>query len=322
MKVPCILYMFILASLCPYSSSFLQWQGSGSGIRKKPSPSTLVFTSLAFGGKKLVPGDGEDSRTSLRNSLVYLTDLSPVANNVACTVLGATAAVLWLQMWITLAREGKMDSKLSRKIIHSGSAPLYLVLFPLFSDGAYPNLFAASVPLSQLIRLVNSARQKPDDGDNRETSGLVNAISRSGSAKEALQGPFYYNIILFLVSLFAFRSSIPGIFVISQMAAGDGMADIIGRRYGTIKWPFSESKSIAGTLGFVISAFLVSCGLLSLYTATGCLSVNVSEQWPKILLISVLCAMVEVLIPSSILDDNISVSLAAFLISGLVFRAF
>lgn len=34
---------------------------------------------------------------------------------------------------------------------------------------------------------------------------------------------------------------------ISQMAAGDGMADIIGRKFGSAKWPFSKDKSYAGT---------------------------------------------------------------------------
>ena len=174
--------------VCSFGSSLLQSSLKRKSSSSSSSSSSLVFTSLAFGGEKIASSGS--SNTALRNSLVYLTDLSPVANNIACTALGATAAVLWLQIWITLAKEGKVDPKLSRKIIHSGSAPLYLALFPLFSDEAYPNLFAAAVPLSQLIRLVLSV-QKSDQGDN---SGLVNAISRSGAAKEALQGPFYYNI--------------------------------------------------------------------------------------------------------------------------------
>ena len=315
----CIFCLVFFASFFPLSSSFLQLRG---GLKKQSSsPALITLSSLAISEERHFLGT-YDGSTALRSSLFYITDLSPVANNVACTTLGAVAAVLWLQMWIQLAKGGKMNSKLSRKIIHSGSAPLYLALFPLFSDEAFPNLFAASVPFSQLLRLVISAKRSINDNNDSETPGLVKAISRSGAGKEALEGPFYYNVVLFLVSLFAFRSSIPGVFVISQMAAGDGMADIIGRRFGKVKWPFSKSKSIAGTIGFVVSAFLVSCGLLSLYTATGYVSVNLNEQWPQVLLISVLCAMVEVLIPPSIIDDNISVSVAAFLISGFVFRTF
>ena len=232
----------------------------------------------------------KSSSTALNNHVIALTDISPLANNIACTSLAAAAALLWLQVWISFAKRGKIEPKLSRKIIHTGSAPLYLALFPLFSDDSYANIFAASVPLSQLLRLVSSYYSS----NNSENAGLVNAISRTGNKREALEGPFYYNVILFLVSLFAFRT-IPGVFVIGQMAAGDGMADIVGRRFGSVKWPFSKSKSIAGSLGFVAGAFVVTCGLLVLYTATGCLSIDIGEVFPQVLLVSVICALVELL---------------------------
>ena len=238
----------------------------------------------------------------LNRELVYIT----------FTVLATSAAVIWLQLWINLARKGTIDSKFSRKIIHTGSAPLFIALFPLFSEGASSKYFAAAVPFSQLVRLVISAKSSDEQG----TPGLVGAVSRTGEKKEALQGPFYYNIILFLVSLFAFRSSVPGVFVISQMAAGDGMADIIGRRFGSVKWPFMKEKSIAGTIGFIVSAFLVSMALLGLYNYTGCISLNIIDDWPTILLISVICAFVE-LVPG--IDDNISVSAAAYLVSSYFF---
>ena len=171
-----------------------------------------------------------------------------------------------------------------------------------------------------------------------------------------------------MVSLFAFRSSIPGVFVIGQMAAGavdekykvtsascilniyydlgDGMADIVGRKFGTSKWPFSSSKSYAGSLGFVFGAFAVTSALLSVYAATGCLFFDFTSQWPLVLLISFFCAAVE-LIPIGILvrttmtyvivfihlflihlhllkrkspgDDNITVSIAAFVAAFLLF---
>ena len=77
------------------------------------------------------------------------------------------------------------------------------------------------------------------------------------------------------------------------MAAGDGLADIIGRRFGSVKWPFSETKSIAGSLGFVIGAFTTTVALLSIYTAAGCIVFDVTGNLVPILLISVLCAAVE-----------------------------
>jgi dolichol kinase len=100
------------------------------------------------------------------------------------------------------------------------------------------------------------------------------------------------------------------------MAAGDGMADIVGRRFGTIKWPFSATKSIAGSLGFILGAFLATSALLSIYAATGCIDFDFSMQWSSVLLVSFICAAVE-LVPIG--DDNITVSLAAFIASYLIF---
>ena len=94
------------------------------------------------------------------------------------------------------------------------------------------------------------------------------------------------------------------------MAAGDGLADIFGRRWGSLKWPFSDKKSYIGSLAFVGGAFLVSVFLLFLYHSTGVSTFNVltASNFQILLFISVLCAAVE-LIPLG--DDNVTVPLAA-----------
>jgi hypothetical protein len=69
----------------------------------------------------------------------------------SCVALGASVA--WLQIWITLAKQGKMDPRLSRKIIHCGSGPLFIFLWPLYSsDGVVSRAVAASIPLIQMTR--------------------------------------------------------------------------------------------------------------------------------------------------------------------------
>lgn len=102
------------------------------------------------------------------------------------------------------------------------------------------------------------------------------------------------------------------------MAAGDGLADIIGRKFGSTKWPFNRSKSIAGTTGFIGAATLVTYALLVLYNSTGCFSMPLDSSmlFPKVLLISTLCSAVE-LIPW--LEDNISVPVAGAILASVVF---
>ena len=110
------------------------------------------------------------------------------------------------------------------------------------------------------------------------------------------------------------------------MAAGDGIADIIGRhvfddsllkvdanpllteplnwtpfkrdyrRFGTAKWPFSEKKSYIGSAAFVVGAFVVCATLLSYLSANGFMpGFDVVKKLPELFVISVICALVELI---------------------------
>ena len=68
----------------------------------------------------------------------------------------------------------------------------------------------------------------------RQSKSLAAAVSRSGQASEALGGPFIYTLILVLCTGALWRSA-PAVVAISQMAAGDGVADLAGRRWGQKK---------------------------------------------------------------------------------------
>jgi dolichol kinase len=227
------------------------------------------------------------------------------------------ASAVWLKIWTTLATSGKVDSKDSRKLIHCGSGPLFMLCWPFFSADPSARYYAAAVPLLQIIAVVASglAKQQPDDptltsttSTKKKPSGLVAAISRSGNPAEVLRGPLLYVIILLLSTLLFWRGSVVGLVAVSQMAAGDGMADIVGRRWGGKKWPFSSTKSYAGTGAFVVSGFLVSLGLIAWFHFWGLVPALTLGVVGRVGVISVLCAMVE-LVPWG--DDNVTVPVVA-----------
>ena len=60
--------------------------------------------------------------------------------------------------------------------------------------------------------------------------GLVAAVARSGRASEVLGGPLYYCVVILAAVLFGWTKSSVALVAVCQMAAGDGFADIIGRR--------------------------------------------------------------------------------------------
>lgn len=151
-----------------------------------------------------------------------------------------------------------------------------------------------------------------------EEAELANAVSRSGDVKEALGGPFIYVLILLACILSFWRDSLAGIVALSAMAAGDGMADLVGRRFGkNNKWFFSSSKSIVGSAAFFVSSTMCAVGLAVWMQYAGCLTLGMGlpELIIRICGIMAACAAIE-LLPLG--DDNWTVPLSAAVLS-LVF---
>lgn len=154
-------------------------------------------------------------------------------------------------------------------------------------------------------------------------ASLGRALSRQDNAAEALRGPFYYCIILLSVTLLLFKTEVAMI-VIAQLCIGDGVADIVGRKFGASNkwgWEWTGEKSVAGSLAFWAGAFAASCVALSLGAAMG------GERWivlnwdavGKVAAVSAVCTAVELACPKVLGDDNISVTIAALGMTLLLF---
>ena len=243
-----------------------------------------------------------------------------IAHDAVATVLTAVLAWTLGQSIAWGFENGKYDSNTGRKISHITSAPLFIVTWPFFSAAPGARFFAGLVVLPNIYRLYLAGT-----GDKAEST-LANTISRTGDKKEAFGGPFIY-VCLFQFFLLAFwRDSFPGVVAMTTMAAGDGMADIIGRRYGRngTKWPkpFGDGqKSLVGTLAFAVFAFGLTLGVTSWLIATGALTSSLAfpEMARTILAISCICALVEVL-PREFGDDNYTVPGSAAVLSWLWLR--
>ena len=130
--------------------------------------------------------------------------------------------------------------------------------------------------------------------------------------------PIDEGVCVFQVLLLLFwRSSPIGVVAVSNMAAGDGMADLVGRRFGrTNKWWFSDSKSITGTVAFIISSTLASFGFLQFFMYTGFYQSTLGpmDLFLRASGISLACGLIELL---PIGDDNYTVPLGAAILAGL-----
>jgi dolichol kinase len=229
-----------------------------------------------------------------------------IAQDIGCTVLGAILGYAYVQFITTLSVRGYLEPRDSRKIIHTLTAPLFILIWPLFSP--LGNIYAACVPLVNAVRLYLAAK-------GRESS-LVGAVSRSGERSEVLGGPMVYVLILLAAIVLFWRDNMIGITALCIMAAGDGMADIVGRRYGKGNaWFFSPKKSVAGSMAFLLFGSLCTVGAATYLSSMGCLILpfDTLELITRVVAITAVCAMVE-LIPIG--DDNWSVPISAAILAA------
>ncbi|CAJ2629401.1 unnamed protein product [Trifolium pratense] len=163
--------------------------------------------------------------------------------------------------------------------------------------------FAAFVPLVNFLRLLVNGFSLVSD------QGLIKSVTRQGDPKELLRGPLYYVGILILCAVVFWRNSPIGVVSLAMMCGGDGVADIIGRRYGSMKIPYNQSKSWAGSIAMLIFGFLVSIGMLYYYSFLGHVQFDWGDIVPKVAFIAFVATVVESLPITEVVDDNISVPL-------------
>ena len=172
-------------------------------------------------------------------------------------------AITWLQLVNRLAQQGQMESTVSRKIIHIGTGPLFVLCWPLFSDGAFARCWAALVPLAITVQFVAVGTGLIQD------AATVQAMTRHGEPAEILRGPLYYGLVFVLCTFLFWRTSPVGILALMILCGGDGLADLVGRRWGKRKLPGNPSKSWAGSTAMLLGSWGLGYGFLLGFNALG-----------------------------------------------------
>jgi phytol kinase len=233
------------------------------------------------------------------------------SNNLIALIITFSAALIWLRFNDFVAHKGWISGPVSRKIIHMGTGPIFVLCWLLFNDQPISPYLAALVPLAITLQFVLVGT-----GIMKDTSA-VQAMSRSGDQKEILRGPLYYGIVFVILTILFWRSSPIGIVALMCLCGGDGLADIIGKSYGKNNHlPWSMKKSWAGSLGMLIGGWTFSAAVLGIYIALGYFTLPISHYLIGISIIAVLVTAVESLPFDDI--DNITVTLAAVLL-GYIF---
>ncbi|KAJ6831075.1 putative phytol kinase 2, chloroplastic [Iris pallida] len=254
----------------------------------------------------------EHRRPRIVSASASMLPESQWVHDAGAAAVTAGAALGLLKFWEEVAKRGFFDQKLNRKLVHISIGMAFMLFWPLFSSGWQAPFLAAVAPGINIIRMLLMGL------GIWKNEAMVKSISRNGDYRELLKGPLYYACTITLATSIFWRTSPIAIAAISNLCAGDGIADIVGRRFGKTKLPYNPNKSLEGSVAMAIAGFIASITYMHYYSTFGFVEESLGMT-ACFLLVSLVASFVESLPISSELDDNLTVPLTSLLVGGLVF---
>jgi phytol kinase len=209
-----------------------------------------------------------------------------------------------------IQKSGKLSPIVTRKLVHIFAGPVFVVTWFLFSGTIFSRFIAIIVPILFVLQFIAIGTGK------MKNERFVASMSRTGDPKELLKGPLYYALIMVIITFFWFYIPANGLenanpaalIIIGCLSGGDGLADVIGRKFGGEK-KFGikgSEKTVAGTIGMFIGSFLFSIILIAIFSLEVS-TFNLIQLIIPTLLISIVATIVEALSPKGL--DNWTVFL-------------
>lgn len=228
---------------------------------------------------------------------------SPWLQDIVALFITFAAALLWLRIMDTLAQRKLLSRHLSRKLIHIGTGPIFVLCWLLYSGEPQSRWLAALVPAIITLQFTLIGLGVIRD------EGAVQAMSRSGNRRELLYGPLQYGLVFVLATLLFWVNSPVGIVVLMILCGGDGLADVVGRRFGRARLPLNPNKSWAGSSAMLLGGCGLALLYLGIFAAAGALEINVAAAIVPVFLIGLAAAVVEAVSGPDM--DNITIAVTA-----------
>lgn len=167
-------------------------------------------------------------------------------------ILLAGITVIYVKVVIFLCDNGVkeriLDPDVSRKIIHIAAA-CWILWWPYFDASHWTWRLNVLVPAVFSVQLVIKGLIIRDKNDPD-----VRTMSRSGEPLELCFGPLQFTLVMCVLGLVYFRDE-RSVYVISALGFGDGIAPVIGKRYGS-KTRFYNGKSLHGCFAFFVATVI------------------------------------------------------------------
>ncbi len=215
----------------------------------------------------------------------------------------------WMGFVLLLKNLGKFPGGFSRKLIHIGTGPIFILCWLLFPEAEISRFIAAVIPFVIVVLIILTGTRVINN------QILVKLMSRNGNAQELFSGPLFYGIV-FIVLTILFWKTIHAVIPLIILCAGDGFADVIGGRTQSSPIPWGKKKTIAGSIAMFIFGTVFCLAMIWLFPGTGISYSQFINPFLAILIINLASTVVESFSPSNV--DNLSVPAVA-LIGTLAF---
>ena len=242
------------------------------------------------------------------SNLAFIWDI--IAMVIAIVILFAL-----VQLNALMQKKGVVSQIITRKFVHIFAGPIFVITWMLFSGEIISHYIAVIVPLLFVLQFlaIGTGAMKNES--------FVASMSRSGDPKELLGGTLYYSIVMVLMTFFWFYVPSTGIsnanptalLIIGCVSGGDGLADIIGRKFGGEK-KFGikgSEKTIIGSIGMLVGSILVS-SILVLIFSLEVPNFDIFILFLPIIVVSIVATVVEALSPKG--TDNFTVFVAVIIV--------
>jgi len=194
-----------------------------------------------------------------------------------------------------LVTNHNLPRDISRKITHicAGSAIMFLPLY-IFVEGGWSHFLNITVFAVWTVLLIQKGLFAADDDQ------AVKTMTRTGNKRELLKGTLYFVIVAMICGTIYYKQP-AGVMAMAMLGWGDGLAPIIGTRYGKIKYHILSDKSVEGSLAFLAGS--LCAGLFFVH-----LIVPESFDATKIIIIALIATVVEGVSPKEV--DNLTIPVA------------
>lgn len=221
-------------------------------------------------------------------------------------IITLVLCILWMRLVNLLAVKGIISSSISRKVIHIGTGPLFVICWLLFPDKPISRYLAAFVPMMIVIQVLLVGLGKMKD------HASVKSMARTGARDELLKGPLFYGIVFVFVTIF-FWNSVYAVIPLMMLCGGDGVADLVGSRIKSASIPWSRKKTVLGSLSMLVGGFILSILVIAFLKQGFSDLLPLGNYLFPLAIISLVATLVESITPSDY--DNLTVPASALIMS-------